>query len=773
MLKTLTRMEEVLRETPWNLPSRIYAQPFEIQVGGPLNRAEFIARLARLGYRPAEPVRSSGEYSWDEKGFDLFLFDAVTPDGSRKAQRLRVDLSDDVVSLIWNMETGVRRSSLELEPELLGSIYDPSAEDRRPIPLGDVPQLFKDCLLVSEDQSFFEHHGVDPSGIVRAFLVNLKSGSVKQGASTITQQLMRNLFLTRKKTYRRKIDEAIMAVLMELTRSKDRILELYINECYFGQAGAVSVAGLRQGARYYFNQEPRFLRPAQCAMLVAILRGPNYYNPFKYPDRVKKRRDFLLARMAQEGTLSEEERDLAIQEPLPEAPHSLSGLAPYVVDAVRRQLSTQLNLEELQSEGYSIFTTIDMGKQLAAKRAIQKTLDELESRYPRLKRAEQPLQAALVSLDPYTGMVLAMEGGRDFKKSPYNRALLAFRPIGSVIKPFLYLYALEGSQRGDYEWLPNSLLEDTPITIDTPSGPWKPENYHQDYYGLVTLRRALEESLNVPAVRLSQRIGLNVLADYFTRLGIPNPPRVPSLVLGTVEMTPYQVAGLYTLFLNQGERLSPYFIRSIVKEENRRLPLPSPQPPERAASPQAVYQVLSMLEGVFERGTAKSARSLGWKGIAAGKTGTTDRRLDSWFVGMTPDAITVAWVGFDQPEPTGLTGSMGALPIWVNYMKEAYPEGNPEPFPIPKGLTQKSVLYFSGQLAAPGAPAVIPEYFLSQTIGEESPTVDMPVPPRGQKTGGYEIKHSGDDELLTKPVKAVEIDSKPLKEDKEGEWRIP
>ncbi len=730
VLRDLSQMERVLSDTPWNLPSRVYAQPFEIAVGARLDEAELTSRLAALGYYPASSVQASGEYSRDDKGVDIYLRDAETPDGKRPGFPARCEIGGGVVAGLWNRDTGQHLARLALEPEVLGSIYDPSFEDRRPIPLEDVPPRFIQCLLASEDKSYFEHRGVDPVGILRAFFVNLKQGRYAQGGSTITQQLVRNLFLTRNKSLRRKVDEALMAVLLEMTRTKEQILQLYINECYFGQAGSVSIAGLRQAARYYFGTEPRDLSLSQCALLVALLRGPNYYNPFKYQDRVKQRRDYILSRMAEEKTITPEERDAAMADPLPAAPRSLAGSAPFVVDAVQRSLADLLLPDELQTEGYSIYTTIDMRLQNAAREAVREGLEELEKEKPDLMGKGQPLQAALVCADPYSGAVLALVGGRDFQASSFNRALLGKRPIGSVIKPFIYLKAMQGAQEGLYDLSPNAYLDDSPLTIETPFGPWTPQNFNKNFSGPVTVRRALEESLNVPTVRLSQMIGINVLADFLEGLGFPTLMRVPSLALGTIDLSPLEVAGLYTVFVNQGIRSTPHFMRTVRSSANTRLPLATPDS-NQVVSPQAAYQVLSMLQGVFERGTANPAYRLGWKGIAAGKTGTTDDRQDSWFVGAVPDLITVVWVGFDMPQPTGLTGSSGALPIWVKFMNKIYPEGNPEPFPVPQGLEEKKVDVLTGDLVKEATEEVIDDYFLPDDSLPRFPNLEpnrIPIP---------------------------------------------
>ncbi|HOL92801.1 MAG TPA: PBP1A family penicillin-binding protein [bacterium] len=734
VLRNLSLMERVLSDTPWNLPSRVYAQPFEIAVGAPIDESQLKDRLVSQGYYPTVSVQVSGEYSRDEQGWDFFLRDAETPDGKRPGFPVRCEIREGVVAGLWNRDTGQHLARVTLEPEVLGSIYDPSYEDRRPIPLDDVPPRFIQCLLASEDKSYFEHRGVDPAGILRAFYVNLKRGHYAQGGSTITQQLVRNMFLTRNKTLRRKVDEALMAVLLEMTRSKEQILQLYINECYFGQAGSVSIAGLRQAARYYFGTEPRDLNLSQCALLVALLRGPNYYNPFKYPERVKQRRDQILSRMTEEGTITPEERDQAVAEPLPSAPRSLAGSAPFVVDAVQRRLADMLLPEELQTEGYSIYTTIDMRLQNAAQEAVQEGLEELEKEKPDLKVKDQLLQAALVSIDPYSGAVLALVGGRDFQVSSFNRALLGKRPIGSVIKPFIYLKAMQGAKEGLYDLSPNSYLDDSPVAIQTPFGAWTPQNFNKHFLGPVTLRRALEESLNVPTVRLSQMIGIDVLADFLEGLGFPPLMRVPSLALGTIDLTPLEVAGLYTLFVNQGIRSTPHFIRTVRSGSNSRLPLEAPDSVP-LVSPEAAYQVLSMMQGVFERGTANVAYRMGWKGIAAGKTGTSDDRQDSWFVGAVPDLITVVWVGFDRPQPTGLTGSSGALPIWVKFMTKIYPQGNSEPFPAPKGLEERKVDRLTGngiQETTDGViQEVIQDYFLPEDSLPRFPNLEpnrIPIP---------------------------------------------
>ena len=590
-----------------------------------------------------------------------------------------------------------RRCRHSREPALLSSIYDPQVEDRSLVRLTEIPQSLIDALLVLEDQSFYDHPGVDLKGIVRAFWINFRESRVVQGGSTVTQQLVRNLFLNREQTFTRKIQEALLACLLELTKTKEEILELYFNECYLGQDGSINICGIRQGARYYFNTEPKHLSVSQSALLVAILKGPNYYNPYRFPQRVLERRNLILHNLHKKGMIDAATCKQALAEPIPEKPYPIRNVYPAAADMIQRLKPAFIDSQQLQEEGFSIYTTLDTHLQRAAESALLEGLQELTQKHSAIRQSDEPLNGSIICIDPRDGSIRALVGGRLTRTEPFNRVLLAKRPVGSVIKPFLYLYALQQTEDGLARWFPNSILEDSPVTIQLESGTWSPQNYTNRYKGAVTLRYALEHSLNMPAVRLSQEIGIDDFARFMKYMELENVPAVPSLALGTLELSSFEVAKIFTLFANQGQMITPHVIQSIWNPQQQ-VVYHHPATRTTIAHPEATFQVLSMLEGVFQRGTAASAHQQGWKGIAAGKTGTTNDYHDAWFVGMTPELLTVVWVGYDHPKRTGLTGGQGALPIWCDFMQRVYPEGNVRSFLRPERIqAQLSIITLAGK----------------------------------------------------------------------------
>lgn len=695
-LDLFSNVEKLIQQNPWKLPSRIYARP-----------------------------SSSGDTFSIERSIRQDGLSAATDPLPLKSE----------------------------PPELLASFYDDRLEDRTYLSLEDTPDPLIECLLAQEDQSFFHHYGVDLKGIARSAWINLREKRIVQGGSTITQQLAKNLFFSQERIWSRKIKETLASIYLESSKSKEQILELYLNSCYMGQDGAINVYGLKQGAWLYFQRTPDRLSLAECAMLVSILPAPNLYDPEKRPDLVKEKRDAVLKKAFEKSIIREEEYRAAIEEPIPARKYPVTGTLDSVGDLVKWDLRNLFGGDELAVKGYSIYTTLSSRCQRAAEKAVSDGIRDLEEEHPELKKTEQSIQASLVCLNGKTGEILAVVGGRNPRQGDYNRAVQARRPIGSLMKPFVYLAAFEQSLEKKKDWTPASIVIDEPLAIKTGAGEWKPENYTQKYLGPVTLRKALEKSINIPAVKISQQIGLDRLVEFLNRTTVFHCYPHPSLPLGTVELTPMEMAQLYTLFLNHGTIRVPYLVKEI-QDVNRRVLYRNGGGVQAFSSPLSTFQVLSILKGVLVRGTGSEIGKLGWKGIAAGKTGTTTKYYDAWFVGMTPELVAIVWVGYDRPESVQLTGSRAAMPIWVRFMKDLYPEGNPIEFEEPPGIYKTTVSYDTGKSAKPGDPNAIEEFFVG---GSAAPVISSPA----------ELSSSASLPQATKPVGArnepVKMATPPLK----------
>jgi penicillin-binding protein 1B len=718
IFETNIYMGKLFREQPWNLPSRVYARPFRLEIGETIPQQQLTQYLDTLQYRQVDTINGQGQYALSPPHIIVSPRGMMNRNSKTAVDTVRITWEGRTLASIQNRSTKEPLTLFDLEPLLLSTIYDERVEERIPVPLSQMPSHLVDCLLLSEDRSFYEHAGIDSWGILRAGIANLRDKRTAQGGSTITQQLLRSLVLTRRKTFARKFQEVLLAYQLEQTKPKEDILELYLNNCYLGQAGSINICGVNQGARFYFNSTLQDLSLAQSAMLVAILPGPNLYNPFKAPDRVKTKRDIILTAMLHEKKITQPQYDAALAEPLPTKPTSITNAYPKASHITRLFLAEDFQKNTLEANGLSILSTLDFQIQQLAETAVAESLQKLEHENPTLKQADNPLQAALVCLDAQTGSVLALVGGRD-SKDDFNRAIQSKRPIGSIIKPFIYLYAFEQTKLGQAEWFPNSLIIDEPVTYVTiENEEWKPENYTKRFIGPVTLRCSLENSLNVPAIKLAHEINLDAFSIFLNKSLLVNSIPIHSLPLGTIEMSPLDVAGLYTTFTNAGILKKPHFIDSILDANFNKTWSASAQNKPYASS-QSTFQVLSILQGVMERGTAKAAKTWGWKGIAAGKTGTTTSFFDSWFVGFTPEVITVVWLGFDKPVNTTLTGGKGALPVWVNFMNKLYPNGNNNDFQSPPGLLALHVDYETGKLLPSTDKNGIQEFFLEDKFDKD------------------------------------------------------
>lgn len=723
-------VSERFRTHHWDFPSKIYSDSQLIYPGMDLKAVGFFDRLHDLDYQPiTTPVERAGDYRIDEHNgtVDVYLRDLPTPVGDTDARRVRLFVTDTTVTRIVDLNDETKELfAIELEPALLSGLYQGAWEERHLVSLGEVPPLLLRAIIDVEDQHFYEHHGIDVNGVARALFVNLRSGHTVQGGSTLTQQLMKNFFLTDERSMRRKVREALMALIVERRFTKQEILENYVNEIYFGQKGAQGIYGVWEASRFYFAKEPQDLSVAEMAMVASLIKAPNRYSPFRDKERALHRRNYALSLMLKQGDITAEQYAAAVAEPLRIAP-MLNQVkdAPYFVDYVRQELSQAYPSDVLTTEGLRIYTALDMHLQRLAEQAVQNGLADLEKRYPRL-RADKPadqLQACLIVIQPQSGAIKAMMGGRDYRSTQFNRCTQALRQPGSVFKPFTYLTAFEQTRHGDPHILPTTRIEDEPFDWAFDNQVWSPANYKKRYMGMVSVREALEFSLNAATARLAQQIGLPGILETARRMGISSPlPPYPSVVLGAAEVTPFEVAQAFSVLASSGLRAEPLSVKKVIDRGG--LPIErKPVQVEQVISPDTAYLVTHLMEGVLDYGTGSGARKRGFKRPAAGKTGTTNDYRDAWFVGFTPDLLAVVWVGFDQKRPINLAGGEAALPIWTEFMKQATTSMPESTFVPPPGVSLVSIDPLSGQLATPACTERLDEAFYK---GDE-PTTPCPL----------------------------------------------
>ena len=662
----------------WEIPSKLYATPSLLYPGVDISQIGLLDLLTRLDYRPTtETVRASGEYLYDQQAGVLQIFLHNTPLANHVHQPRRVEatLKGERIERLVDLDEGSDLQKITLDPEVITGLYDQEWEERRVVKLYEVPSLLVKALLAAEDQRFFEHDGIDIFRIIGAGWANFQAGRTTQGGSTLTQQLVKNFFLTQERTLRRKMVEACISLILEHHYSKLEILEYYLNEIYLGQRGAKSILGMWEAARFYFGKEPRDLSLSEMAVLTGMIKAPNLYAPTRHPDLAFQRRNYVLQRMREHEDITQEEYEAALQEPISprKSPVDVNG-APYFADLVRGELQENYPEDTLTKAGLSVETSLDMRLQRIAQEVVRNGLEELESHHHYLRRTkpEKQLQACLIAMRPQTGEVLAMVGGRDYQTSQFNRVTQAHRQPGSVFKPVVYLTALARErERHEGLFLPTSYLLDEPFSWSFGNQVWSPGNYNNKYYGEVTLRQALEHSLNAATARLAREVGLEPIRETAKRLGFANlPPLYPSMVLGAAEVTPFEVAVAFSTLANQGIRVTPRIIHRITNQDGEILER-RPIHAKQVIAPDVVYMITHLMEGVVEEGTARGARRMGFTRPAAGKTGTTNDYGDAWFVGFTPDLVAVVWVGFDQRESLKLSGGRAALPIWTEFMKRA------------------------------------------------------------------------------------------------------
>lgn len=683
----------------WALPARVYARPLELYPGQQLAPETLKRELQGLGYRFVRKAEQSGMVVWGAKkarnhqvrlhsrGFEF-------PDSIEPPRDLLLNFTGNTLNSIRNRQ-GKVLPLIRLEPMLVGGIYPNNNEDRDLIRLPQAPEYLIQALVQVEDRDFFGHFGVSPKGIARAMWVNLKAGRFVQGGSTLTQQLIKNFYLTSERSLSRKLLELPMAVLLELRYSKDEILEAYLNEVYLGQSGKRAVHGFGLAAQYYFGLPIDELQLHQVALLAGLVKGPSYYDPRRNPERALKRRNLVLKILADQQVITRAQMIKAQARPLDVLKRrSLhKGNFPAYLDLVKRQLREEYPQEILSSEGLRVFTALDPQAQYRAEQAVNSTLATLEKRYPEQKGQ---LQASMVVSNPQTGEVMALIGGRNARYRGFNRALDMRRPVGSLVKPPLYLAALEQG------YTLASLLEDEPLRVPQADGSiWQPQNFDRTSHGLVPLHHSLARSYNQSTARLGLDIGVDRVIDMLQRLGVRSElPAYPSLFLGAANLSPVDMAQVYQTIAANGFRTPLRAIRLVTDAENQELSRYPYEVEQQVASGQ-IHLIQYALQEVARRGTARSIyQQLPYKLNAAGKTGTSNGQRDSWFAGFTGNRLAVVWLGRDDNGKLPVTGSSGALKAWIALMKQVQPQ--PFQAPAPDDVNYVWIDLASGLRSAEG-----------------------------------------------------------------------
>jgi penicillin-binding protein 1B len=701
-------------EAPFLQTSRLYGEPVELATGEAASTVELMAELAREGYVPTSAVAydlESGKLplrrgTWRQEGDSLAvqLRRFPTASGPAGGGRLTVQVQGGRIARLTLGGLVVPRATLE--PPLLASFYGPDVAERRPVSVAELPRQVVQAVLAAEDDTFFAHSGLSLRGIARALWVDLRDRDFHQGGSTITQQLVKNLYCSRRRTLPRKVKEALLAMIIERRYDKHQILEAYLNSIYWGKSGAVNLIGIGAAARAYFGRDPAELTLDEAAALAAMIRAPGAYAPADHPRALLERRNRVLQRLADLGWVSPGRVRRAQAERLHGAPGPAGPrpYAPYFAEVAAQEARARFGLGNLADGGYLLFSTLDLRQQLAAEAAVTSGLAAIEAAQPR-GRHDQPLEAALISLDPRDGAILAYVGGRDYRRSQFDRVAQAHRQLGSAFKPVVYAAAFEAGLA-----TPATLLDDSPIEVRSGDTVWSPQNYDRRYRGWITARAALEQSINVPAVRMAAATGLGRIAALAQEMGLgKQPQRVPALALGALEVSPREVGQVYSTLATLGLRLASHALAVVRDRAGEAVSGEQLPGLRRVLNPQSAYMVTSMLQGALDHGTGSGTRRRGVRGALAGKTGTTSDRRDSWFAGYSPERVTIVWVGYDDARSTALSGASAAVPLWSRFTVAVAPRGGYSDFAPPPGMVEVTIDPTNGLLAGLGCPRRVRE----------------------------------------------------------------
>lgn len=720
----------------WELPAKVFSRPLELYAGQTLPMDSLREELRLLGYRLVASASRAGTAEFASSRVRIVTRGFAFPDEYEPPRQLLLEFSGSRLQRVVDEQEGREVALVRLEPVLVGGIYPRSNEDRDLIRLEEAPPYLTEALLVVEDREYYQHFGISPKGMLRAAIVNARAGRFVQGGSTLTQQLIKNFYLSSDRTLSRKLLELPMALAMDFRYDKDEILEAYLNEVYLGQSGVRAVHGFGLASQFYFGRPAAELELHQVALMVALVKGPSFYDPRRNPERAKARRDLVINMLAEHGEISVEDRDLALAEPLGvrESRRLHTGSYPAYLDLVKRQLQTEYRDEDLSTEGLLIFTSLDPLAQSRADSAVSKVLGDLEQRHG--ERAGN-LEGAMVVTDPRTGEVLALVGGKDTRFEGFNRGLDARRPVGSLIKPAIYLAAIEQG------YTLASLLKDEPVDLRLPNGDiWSPQNFDRQSHGDVILISALARSLNQSSVHLGLDVGLPKVIDMLKRLGVErNIQALPSLLLGAQEMTPMEITEVYQTLAADGFRMPLRSIRMVTTAEGEELSR-YPFQLRQQVGAESIYLIRHAMQEVGRTGTARSAyQRLSADLNFAGKTGTSNDQRDSWFAGFTGNRLAVVWVGRDDNQQLPFTSTGGALPVWTEYMHQDHPE--PLISRRPAGIETAWIDERTGLLSDPMCEGSRQLPFISGTVptisvdcGQFQPRTD-PREPEEKDSGGW------------------------------------
>ncbi|PYQ49552.1 MAG: penicillin-binding protein [Acidobacteria bacterium] len=717
-LKFNVMVDRRLQGERWQVPARLYARPLLLRLGMPMTVRGLVNILNGLKYEEKDDIpAASGEFAVGARTVTFM------PRGSNLSEPVLVSIDRDELKEMRGLSTKRSYATLTLEPELLTYLFDETREKKRVVHYEEYPDHLIKAVLAIEDRRFFSHPGLDPLALVAAIIRNARTQSeIPHGASTITQQLVKNFFLTPERTLRRKTQEALLAFVLERRANKKDILELYLNDVYLGQAGSFSISGMGEGARMYFHKDVGNLTLSEAALLAGLIHSPNPDNPYRHPKRAMERRNQVLHAMVEAGLVDAAAAEAAIAQPIRVESASLdTSDAPYFVDLVKQQLSERYDAKDLATQNLAVYTSLDLSLQALAQDVLKEGLNKVDKMIRR--KDHPPVQGALIALEPNTGAVLALVGGRDYAQSQYNRATTAKRQPGSTFKPFVYLTAFEATFDDPAlpPITPATVVEDAPTVFLFGRQEYAPQNYENDYKGYVTLRTALAHSLNNATVKVAEMVGFERIADLWNRrFGMADKVQpYPAVSLGAFEATPLELATAYNILANMGLKVVPTTVLEVKDEKGTTLEQHYPKSP-RVARAESTFLVVNMMRSVINNGTAAAARSMGFTADAAGKTGTTNDLRDAWFAGFTPDLLCVVWIGFDDNSPTGLSGAKAALPIWVDFMKGAQAGARGQKFPVPtSNVVFVDIDQQTGLLATPGCPKVIAEAFVAGTEPHE------------------------------------------------------
>jgi penicillin-binding protein 1B len=698
--------DETLRKGPFTNTSKLFGAPQAINLGDPLDAEEIASALRRAGYSESRSNRL-GWFRVTEESIEIY----PGSDSYFQQEAGLIRFAKGRVTEIVSLRDNTDRSQYLLEPELITNLFDRKREKRRLVGFHDIPKVMVNALLSAEDKRFFMHAGFDPLRILKAAYVDITERRIDQGASTLSMQLARSIWLPDQisdRTWRRKLPEILITMHLERKLSKEQIFEHYANQIYLGRVGSFKIHGFGEGAQVFFGKDLSQVTLPEAAMLAGVIQSPSRFNPIRNPERARTRRNVILLMMRDNGYIDQRQYEQAANAPLGVGSTGAeSEDAPYFVDLVNDQLTTQFQDHDFQASSYRVYTTLDINLQRAAAESMRAGLKELDTLL--LRRGRTPakgwpsVQAALVAMDPRTGEVKALLGGRDYGQSQLNRALARRQP-GSAFKPFVYAAALNTAieERGPQAITPTTTVMDEPTTFWYDEKPYEPSNFKDQFFGMVTLRRALAKSLNVPTVKFAERAGYDTVVDLARRSGMNADLRpTPAVALGAYEVKPIEIAGAYTVFANRGQYTQPNWIKMIRDQSGKIIHIYKPTQ-RQVLDARVNYLMVNLLEDVIRSGTGQGVRGRGFLLPAAGKTGTSH---DGWFAGFTSELICVVWVGYDDNRELKIEGAKSALPIWTEFMKRAHrfrSYRRAKEFDAPDGVVAVDVDPATGKLASGG-----------------------------------------------------------------------